>query len=197
LDVVLADQQKEDLAGRAIDRLLKTAHGVWLTTELCTVLREPSTNKLTSRVRVSFVDALPQGASDGLGCFRPATRFADVYEIFVRNASEDLHPDTIVFGEYPANSECAVVFLYREPESWMAQTLYHELLHVWFLHARAGQELEYPTGHGNAGRCEFEAEFLLLLDAFARELAALEGRAPERLLPFRQPDRGQGRSSAQ
>ena len=66
----------------------------------------------------------------------------------------------------------------------MAQVLYHELLHVWFLNVATSIGRRYPTGHGLVTRCEFEEEFLELLGANAAELSTIEGHPP---LNFRGP----------
>jgi hypothetical protein len=56
----------------------------------------------------------------------------------------------------------------------MASTLYHELLHVWFIHARQGVPL--PTGHGDLGKDpdQVDPEFFEGIKAFMGELDELE-----------------------
>jgi hypothetical protein len=174
-----------ELGQRAVARLLGTAHGVWLVSELCSALSDLGDgDREASRVHLHFVASQPECSSDGLGCFLPTTPRAEAYQVFVRLQRAGSNPGSQVYGEYPGNPGCTVLILYQQPESWMADSLYHELLHVWFLNAHAGEQRPYPTGHGNASKCQFDPDFLKLLDAFARELAAQEGHAPERLLPL-------------
>jgi hypothetical protein len=56
----------------------------------------------------------------------------------------------------------------------MAATLHHELLHVWFIHAR--RNALYPTGHGDVMKGEMDPPFLKKLKKAARDLAKLEGK---------------------
>jgi len=182
--VDLGEGRPAELARRAMGRLFGTAHGVWLVTELCTVLHGGDDDRRPSHVKVHFVETRPPCAAEGVGCFTPAAPSAETYHVYVRTQDSAADPGNLVYGEYPGNPGCTVLILYRQPDSWMADSLYHELLHVWFLNAHQGKPRPYPTGHGDAGQCEFDEEFHTLLDAFSRELAAEEGRAPERLMPF-------------
>jgi hypothetical protein len=68
----------------------------------------------------------------------------------------------------------------------MAQILYHELLHVWYLNKYGGVKRRYPTGHGLVTLCEFEEDFLELLGGNAAELSTIEGHPP---LNFGSPKR--------
>lgn len=173
------DDRHGELARRTVTRLLGTAHGVWLVTEICRVLGDGA-----GGVELRFQATALACTSEGFGCFEPVRPGAGSYRVFVRVQDAGVDPESLAYGEYPGNPDCTIVYLYRQPESWMAETLFHELLHLWFLNARQESPRLHPTGHGDVSRCQFEEEFLLLLDAFSRELAALEGRAPERLIPL-------------
>jgi hypothetical protein len=178
--VDLGSTRHPGLARPAIDRLFATAQGRALVTDLCGLFIDPTGGEPRSLIEVRFVDRLPECRDGTEGCFRPATPFAERYEVFVRPQYPDAaaDPDVFVFGEYPGNPNCSIVFFYQEAASAMAQTLYHELLHVWFLNAFAFDNRSYPTGHGVVSRCEFEEEFFDRLRAHVAELAALEGRQP-------------------
>jgi hypothetical protein len=172
------------LVERSVGRLLRTAHGVWLADTLCSVLGDPGAGEAPTSISVAFVNEIQGTSGEDLAVFRPTTPQARRYEIFIRPPLETRNTDIVSFGESSANPDCSIVFLYRETESWMAEALFHELLHVWFVNAYAGHERRFPTGHGRVDYCELEPEFSDLLDAFARELAALEGVQPVRMLPF-------------
>jgi len=175
-------------ARAAVDRLFATDPGLALVEGLCTLFQDAETGVPRAAIVVDFVDELP--CRDGTdGCFRPSTPGAERYEVFVRThysrAASD--PTLFVFGEYPSNPECSVVFFYQEPASFMAQALYHELLHVWYVNARASHRPTYQTGHGKVESCQFEDDFLELLRSHAAALAVLEGRAPKPLMRARTP----------
>lgn len=169
----------DEVAREAVARLLRTRGGGRLVADLCTVLPVGG-DWPESRIQVRFVARLRGLESSVDGLFRPLTRGAESYELVVhrRRPEADEEPTVFVFGEYPSNPDCAFVYFYQEPASVMAQTLFHELLHVWFLNAEHDREPRYPTGHGDVERCEFEDAFLAPLRAHAAELTALEGRAP-------------------
>jgi hypothetical protein len=171
------------IVAHSLERLLRTTHGAWLADQLCTILVDPDTAKPRSFIDVHFATELPH-CNEAVGCFSPVDPHAPRYTVHVRIEPTDLDPSQTVFGEYPANAECAFIFAFREPESWMAQNLYHELLHIWFIHTFEGQKRRYRTGHGDVAKCEFDTDFLELLEAHARELAILEGRPPLKFVPY-------------
>ncbi len=170
--------EKQELASNAVQRFLSTALGRTLLAELPGLL--PPATGSESPIIVHFVDALPVNADDYDGYVRPIRPDASQYEVFVWNypARQD-DSGEILYGQYPGNSLCDIVFWYQEPESMMAHTIYHELLHIWFINRYAGEIREYPTGHGNLTRCELDEEFMDMLREHARELGKLEGRLPE------------------
>lgn len=164
------------LASQSVDRLLETTTGIDLARNLCDLFFDPVSNRPVTTLRLHFVDTV-DCENDSDGCFWPSHPQAASYDVMVRN--EGLRqPETtevLAFGEYPGNPDCDVVYLFQSPQSWMAQALYHELLHVWFLNEYQLERRRYPTGHGRAIWCEFEPEFLELLAAHAEELAIVEG----------------------
>lgn len=177
-----------DNARSAIDRLLSTARGRGVVVDLCDRLDVGAGKTGGSLIEIHFVDdLLPECNDSSDGCFLPTAASADRYQLFIRNQLTDAatEPTEFVFGEYPGNPDCAVVTFYEKAASSMAHTAYHELLHVWFVNAHAGERRLYPTGHGDVGRCEFEEEFLDALSAHAYELAVIEGNQPPPFLRVR------------
>jgi hypothetical protein len=174
----------------AIDRFFSTARGRGVIIELCELLIDGRENRRGAELEIIFVDSLLPECSDSAdGCFLPAIPGADRYELFVQTQSSDAatEPTQFVFGEYPGNPDCGVLTFYEKATSSMAHTMYHELLHVWFLNAHAGEDRRYPTGHGAVNRCEFEDGFLEALSAHAYELAVLEGSQPPPFLRIQEP----------
>jgi hypothetical protein len=177
-----------DNARDAIDLLFSTARGRGVVIGLCNQLIDKRNNPHKAEVEISFVDSLHPDCSDSSdGCFLPMTPRTDRYRLFIRTQFADAatEPTEFVFGEYPGNPECGILTYYEKAAAAMAHTIYHELLHVWFLNAHNGEELHYPTGHGSVDRCEFEDGFLEALGAHAYELAVLEGSEPPPFLRIR------------
>jgi hypothetical protein len=183
VEVWLEDPRLDQVAVRTVDRLLETASGQELVAELCELMSSKAIGEGVSPViEIHIVRTLPRCSEDADGCFEPSEPGADRYTVLARAYPTDNDPlhVTTVLGEYPGNPDCDVVFLFREPESWMAQTLYHELLHIWFINTFDRRARRYPTGHGVATRCEFETDFLERLDANAEDLAIAEGQLRRR-----------------
>ena len=169
-----------ELGQRALDRFFESAHAREMVTDLCNLFSDAVTAETYSHITVRFVDKLPASLDLPDGSFQPPRRGAEAYEVTVRvQRDRDISEDTVfIFGQYPDNPNCAFTFYYQEAVSSMAQTLYHELLHIWYLNVYAGVERRYPTGHGLVTLCEFEDEFLDLLAANAAELSTIEGHPP-------------------
>jgi hypothetical protein len=169
-----------DIGRRALDRFFESAHARELVIDLCSLFSDSESGATTSIVTVRFVDEMPTIIDLPDGSFDPPRRGARLYEVRLR-----LQPDhevfdrtTFIFGQYPDNPNCAYTFYYQQGVSAMAQALYHELLHIWYLNKYAGVGRRYPTGHGLVTLCEFEDDFLELLAANAAELSTIEGHPP-------------------
>jgi hypothetical protein len=175
------------IARLTVRQLLSTPRGRGVASELCALFQDSD----QPPIDVGFVDQLPDCRDSSDGCFAPMSSGAGSYQVYVRTQYDDAGSDSteFVFGEYPANPECNIVIFFELAESAMAQTLYHELLHIWFLNAKADEERRFPTGHAEAGRCEFEEDFLESLRAHAYELALIEGNAPPLGLRMQRPTR--------
>jgi hypothetical protein len=180
-----------DAAQHSVDRLFATENGRWLIGELGDTYIDPITQSTRPRIVVGFVDLLPPEAYEDNGYYRPVDPGAEEYEVLVKFVPvvDELTRSIVLFGIYPDNSACDIIFWYQEPASSMAHTLFHELLHIWYIHEYRFETRKYPTGHGNARWCQFEEDFLELLRAHAHELDELEGVGPPPLRPTEEPDR--------
>jgi hypothetical protein len=172
--------RRSDIGRLTVDRFLESAHSRALVTDLCELFSDSKGGDLVSHINIHFADEVPASLDAPDGSFLPARARAKSYDVTIRAEYRDaaIEPTVFVFGEYPDNPNCAYVFFYRQAESSMAQTLYHELLHIWFMNKHFGERRRYVTGHGLVSRCEFEQEFLELLAANAAELSAIEGHPP-------------------
>lgn len=170
-----------DAVRSTVGRFLESAHSRELVLDLCSLFQsDTSSGEPTSVVTLRFVHELEASLDLAEGSFQPPRRGADVYEVTIQiQHDRGLFDETVfVFGQYPDNPDCAYTFYYQRAVSSMAQVLYHELLHIWFLNTYAGVERRYPTGHGLVSLCEFDDEFLDLLAANAAELSTIEGHPP-------------------
>jgi hypothetical protein len=190
ITVSIERQPMADAARRSIERLLDTESGRWLIGELADTYIDPVVLSTRPRIVVGFVGLLPPGAYEDNGYYRPVDPGADEYEVLVKLVPvvDELTRSIVLFGVYPDNSACDIIFWYQEPASSMAHTLFHELLHVWYIHEYRFEKRKYPTGHGNARWCQFEEDFLDLLRAHAHELDELEGTGPPPLYPNATPE---------
>jgi hypothetical protein len=188
--VSIERQPMADAARQSVDRLLATESGRWLLGELADTYIDPVLQSRRPRIAVAFVDLLPEGAYEDNGYYRPVDPGAETYEVLVKYVPvvNERTRTIVLFGVYPDNSACDIIFWYQEPASSMAHTLFHELLHVWYIHEYRFEKRKYPTGHGNARWCQFEEDFLELLRAHAHELDELEGTGPPPLYPTAVPD---------
>lgn len=179
-----------DLGRQALDRFFESAHARELVIDLCDLFSDPESGATSSIVTIRFVDEIPTGIDMPDGSFQPRRRGAAVYEVTLRMQHDhEVFAETVfIFGQYPDNPNCAYTFYYQQGVSAMAQALFHEILHVWFLNRYSGVGRRYPTGHGLVTLCEFEDDFLELLAANAAELSTIEGHPPLNFgsaVPFR------------
>lgn len=181
--IVRVDQSgaSEAAIGRqTVERFLESAHARELVDDLCGLFVDETSGSSVPLITVRFVDQLPIGLDLAEGSFQPATRGAEAYEVqvLIQRDRDDAGTTVFVFGQYPDNPDCAYTFYYQHAVSSMAQVLYHELLHIWFINTHFGATCRYPTGHGLVTRCQFEEEFLDLLSENAAELSTIEGHPP-------------------
>jgi hypothetical protein len=158
--VVPEEKGRRDRGEEASKRFRMLPAGVRLINSLWRLARGKS--KLRFRIGVWFVDQLPkavQGIADAAGWFHPEDSNADRYDVYVKN----VHPYT---------GGGVTIAAFTDPESNMAETLHHELLHVEFV--RAGLGIRWPTGHGPDPAKQTEPLFAERTQAFANELSELE-----------------------
>lgn len=172
----------------AVNRLLRLAEGARLVNQLWHVFCG-GRSACRSRVRITFVDSdrrLDTGDSAS-GHFSPDAPNEPVYEILVRYRAP-LSPEVrnrTLGGSWPGGTTQDIHYTHADSESDMANTLFHELLHVWFLHAHPNAH--YPTGHGNVQKGQIEPVFMDRLRAFSRELDELEATLRRQAAPQQEP----------
>lgn len=171
--------KRQKAAREAIKRYLATKIGEQQINTLWKILRKGRKNRKV-KIIIKFVISMPKGSVKGAGKFDPGYPDAPVYTIHVM--SLEPHPankqSISLPGVWPSNKAPLRVYLsLTDPESSMAETLHHELLHIWYIHARrkTGPRGYARTGHGaDIEKGDIEPEFLQELQKFANEMGKLE-----------------------
>lgn len=152
-------------ANQSIEILLETPMGRTLIRRLWEHFHDRETNKLSSRIYVYYKSLMPE---DEGGSIYPDTPNAEIYEVQVKNVPPT-PAGVLPGGEWPGGKGwCNFQFLYASPEHAMADTLFHELLHIWFLNTQS--DPNWPTGHGDVKKCEINVTFHKLLKEYAQQL---------------------------
>jgi hypothetical protein len=147
-------------ANAAVMRMLLMSEGAALVADLPVLLKRGS---VFAKVNVRFMDrsAFPSDEEGGThesagGFFEPRTGGAKTYDIYVEWV------DDLRSNELPGSAGS-----YFLGASGMADSVFHELLHIWFVHRfpQAGDDL----GH-NVPRTKNDAAFQERLDRFQSQL---------------------------
>jgi hypothetical protein len=173
---------REERAREAVRRYLMTVTGQRLINQLWTLFCSRGRGACRSRVTASFLDQRSGGWEQAGGYFGPDEPNAAEYRVDVRNLSPP-DPDSrsrTLWGEWGTGPE-QVSWTHVDPESDMANALFHELLHVWFVNTQTDLQGAMPpdllhTGHGDPYRGEIDPLFSRRYQAFATEMSSLETR---------------------
>jgi len=139
-EVTPNSQDRQTREAEAKRRFLTLPEGARLINSLWR-LAHSAGNRLRFRVRMHFVDEVPQrGTNDpAAGRFEPDDPAASAYDVWVKNVMPPQTGSHVLPGGV---SDTGISFSYGDPESEMATTIHHELLHVeWVRSGRQG------TGH--------------------------------------------------
>ncbi|MDB4950966.1 MAG: hypothetical protein JWM27_3615, partial [Gemmatimonadetes bacterium] len=175
---VEADGERSAAANEAVRRMMATASGAELVNSLWRAFC--GRGRCRTRITVRFMDRLPPDAVEAgaAGQFSPPDRGAARYTVLVRNELPDPHPHVPQRGDHrswPGDDSARAInidYTHTDPASTMADTLYHELLHVWYVNTQ--HDTTYPTGHDDVRQAEISPVFLGRLRSFAAEMDALE-----------------------
>jgi hypothetical protein len=191
-----ADSQQEADSREAYDRMAATPAGQWLLQQLD---RPPLQNVA---IDAHFADNIIEREPGTMGSFRPALAGERAYTVDIDLNAHQAHgtaspaaatsplprPSQPAYGGGGAEVQTYVV----ERPSLLAETLFHELLHVWFINRFGTLSIADPeapeysisgydaTGHLNAARGEIDSRFLRQLRQFAVQIYRVE-TDPERI----------------
>jgi hypothetical protein len=176
VDVRDAEKESKETAGRraraeeAVKRMLQTASGQKLANQLYAAFCKK--DKCRTKIRVVFADTVPGNEA---GIFDPPDAGAARYTVHVKHVFPPQPGVTQLPGGCWPGSKApeTVCYSHGDPESDMANTLYHESLHVWFVNTQ-GDTATYPTGHMDVNKGEIDPLFLQRLRGMAADLDALE-----------------------
>jgi hypothetical protein len=207
----ITEDALEAPARNAVERLLSTTSGLWLVNALSRMFFDRATGVYRSRIELWFVSAIQEASLEECGEFFPPKAGASTYRLQLKNyvwSGETL----VAFGDpVPpggAIARCGDTWptvLSQDTQAWvrricyvddaasmMADCLYHELLHVWFVNGgadreRVSQGLDeryrlYPTGHQSYAAGEYDPDFhamaVRMIDElnrpWSRELRAIQ-----------------------
>lgn len=162
------------LAERVERRLLRTSAGVKLVADLQGQLgrrRPPAMVNVTFTFPARFpASDFTEGVS---GYFEPREPDQDEYDVYVGWERDELDAYAKVISGVRTELKRGV--------SFMAQTLFHELLHVWFIHAHRGLGTGHGAFDGKRGQYDsIDPEFQKCLVAMLRQLELIEAREQHR-----------------
>lgn len=147
-------------AGDVVDRLLVTPSGQRLVDDLIPLLKREGA--AAAKIQVHFMDHTEfpeQGHDDAAGYFTPDTDGEPRYDVFIQ---WEKNLGALEFIKPPLQN-------LRAGKSRMAHSLFHEVLHVRFIHAHPGE----GTGHQGDG---MHPDFKKRLDAAIKDLEPLDKR---------------------
>jgi hypothetical protein len=177
------DADRKPVIDAALNRLASRRSGKRLLQELHDIFWDPALKAFRAEITIDFVRTLDQDDDLGAGGYvRPQGPGAARYRIVAQYPPEAMAAvEPGVFGSggvisglsyWPPTAEghesCRIYYSYSDPASVLAETLYHELLHIWYFYR--GADGLYPTGHGDASKCEIADDFLTRIKTFIAEL---------------------------
>ena len=129
-------------------------------------------------INLSYLDQLPSGHENATGVTEK--RGPRNYDIVIKNQLPDPYFVSSTWGSEDYNTVLTV----KDPESRMANAIFHEILHVRFRSDPNRGMRKYPTGHGIPERGEIEPEFMEQMREFGRLITAYENELKSKARPI-------------
>jgi hypothetical protein len=148
------------IAADVIDRFLAIKAGQKLVDEITPLLKRPGA--AAAKIQVRFMDHKDfpgEGREDAAGYYAPNEPDEPLYDVYVQ-WEKNRRPNEFIIGELQT---------LRLGKSRMAHSLFHEILHVWFIHAYPGE----GTGHRGG---KIHEEFGKRMDAALKDLEKVDHR---------------------
>lgn len=160
-------------AEEAVSRILRTASGVWLVGRLFEVRKRLKLPEPRVQIHVMPKKLFPdKKIAEAEGYYAPEPPGEPLYHVYAdwAQGTRSLGAFSIVIAGIPTSI--------RDDASALAIVIFHELLHVWFIHEYNGlYDGKVNTGHGAMGPRGYEyihPDFEVRLRKFYREIAELE-----------------------
>lgn len=156
-------EQKRKLGLYAAGRLFDIPEGLALVEQLCRIFAGRKQS-----IHIHFVDKLKEDDGNTGGFVEPGEPDRARYDVYVKNQPLDRPGEAATYSDWPGGSKKDITSFSTDAVSRMATTLFHELLHIWFLHAH--RRAEHKTGHGpNVQAGDIEDAFWARLSSFAAQ----------------------------
>jgi hypothetical protein len=167
---VTADKEaKTTRAGETLKRMLDTASGAELINRLWKMACDKK--KSCGKINVVFTDDL-RTCPEAAGCFRPSSSNSFPYTVLVGNVAPATTRSRTLFSQW-GQGDNKVTWHHTDPESAMANTLFHELLHIFFVN-NIDHDPAMPTGHNDAEKGEIDPRYSKLLQDYNNQLDTKE-----------------------
>lgn len=205
-----ADADKARLAREAVEKFESVEEGRWLRDALAALFFDPEKGAYRTQIDLVFADRISFVKNgDAAGSINPTSRGASHYWIQVLNREKrketfvsfqeyaKLTPAQREKGEYlircheswpagivtPQNKAwCLRICFADQPATLMAEVMFHELLHAFFINggadpapvkgAKPPPPRRYPTGHKDYAAGEFDRDFHECIEAMVEQLNA-------------------------
>lgn len=168
---------KTTRSNEAIKRMMSTRRGAALINRLWgqACKGKPACGK----INIIFTDALasqcPASEAAVSGCFRPSSANSFPYTVVVGNVLPTVTRGRTLFSQW-GTGDNKVIWHHTDPESAMANTLFHELLHIFFVNSPNHDPL-MPTGHLDPNKGEIDPNFSRFLQDYNNQLDVKEQEA--------------------
>jgi hypothetical protein len=124
------------------------------------------------KINIIFTDDL-SSCPESTGCFRPSAAKSFPYTVLVGNVLPAPATRSRTLSSQWGKGDNAVVWHHTDPESAMANTLFHELLHISFVN-NVNHDPNMPTGHGDPEKGEIDPRFSNYMQEYNNQLDAKE-----------------------
>lgn len=169
----------------------KNSHAMDLLNDLKRLFSGRVAGKYTTKIFVDFFkDVMPPGPGEGgemYACDAKRNRLGDgivrgsrYYRVIIYQQEQVVIADEaghFIGDNYwpcaPTKDDpcpCAIKFKYTDLAAQEATLLYHELLHIWYIHKgklhNVKDPIDYRTGHASQAKCEIASDFLEKMESF-------------------------------
>lgn len=193
IEVLIGEDSMAQWVRDTIEKLMETKTGSWLVESLSELLFDRNTGKYNTKIHLMFVGEARSGVDEECGHINRST---DVSEYWVTLKRYVWTGEPLVMAQPGASGfvRCGAKYppAAQNPKWEMnlcfvddavamgTECTYHELTHIWFIKGGARRErikrgllemhVDWPTGHADYNKGEFEEDFHYMLKKMNDEL---------------------------